>query len=260
MQQQGDKTGKRTAEAAVTPPPGTLVLLRHAQSLWNLENRFSGWADMDLSAGGIAEAHRAGALLRERAFVFDRAFVSVLTRATRTLDVVLAELGQGGLPVTADWHLNERHYGALQGLNKAETAARYGAEQFQRWRRGYHDRPPALDADDRRHPRFDPRYAGLAPELLPATESLADTERRVVPYWQQAIVPCLAAGERVLVVAHGNTFRALIRHLDRLSVAAVEKLEVPTGQPLVYEFNADLQPRRFYYLSSGSGQQPSAAG
>jgi 2,3-bisphosphoglycerate-dependent phosphoglycerate mutase len=240
-------------------PTGTLVLLRHAQSLWNLENRFSGWADMDLSAGGIAEAHRAGALLRAHRFVFDRAFVSPLRRAGQTLDIVLAELGQGELPVSVDWHLNERHYGALQGLNKAETAARYGTEQFQRWRRGYHDRPPALGLDDPRHPRFDARYAGFAPELLPAAESLADTERRVVPYWRQVIIPHLANGEHVLVVAHGNTFRALIRHLDRLSVAAVEKLEVPTGQPLVYEFNTDLQPRRSYYLSPGPGELPSAA-
>jgi 2,3-bisphosphoglycerate-dependent phosphoglycerate mutase len=234
-------------------------LLRHAQSLWNLENRFSGWADMDLSEGGIAEAHRAGALLRERGFVFDRAFVSSLRRATRTLDIVLAELGQRVLPVTADWHLNERHYGALQGLNKAETAPRYGAAQFQRWRRGYLDRPPALALDDPRHARFDPRYAGLASELLPATESLADTERRVVPYWQETIAPCVAGGERVLVVGHGNTFRALIRHLEQLSAEAVERLEVPTGQPLVYEFTSDLQPRRSYYLSPDSGPLPSAA-
>jgi len=246
-------------QASMNRPPGTLVLLRHAQSLWNLENRFSGWADIDLSPGGIVEAHQAGALLRARGFVFDRAFASPLKRATRTLDIVLAELGQGELPVTVDWHLNERHYGALQGLNKAETAARYGAAQFQRWRRGYADRPPALDVDDPRHPRFDAHYAGFAPELLPATESLADTERRVVPYWQQAIIPHLANGERVLVVAHGNTFRALIRHLDQLSVEAVEKLEVPTGQPLVYEFNTDLQPRRSFYLTPGPGELPSAA-
>ena len=245
-------------QASVNRPPGMLVFLRHAQSLWNLENRFSGWADMDLSAGGIAEAHRAGVLLRERGFVFDRALVSPLRRATQTLDIVLAELGQDALPVTVDWHLNERHYGALQGLNKADTAARYGAAQFQRWRRGYHDRPPALDVDDPRHPRFDRRYAGLAPELLPVTESLADTERRVVPYWQQAIAPRLADGEQLLVVTHGNTLRALIRHLDSLSVAAVEQLEVPTGQPLIYEFDERLQPRRSYYLSPG-GQLPSAA-
>jgi 2,3-bisphosphoglycerate-dependent phosphoglycerate mutase len=237
-------------EAPLSSPPGTLVLLRHAQSLWNLENRFSGWADMELSAGGIAEAQRAGALLRERGFGFERAFVSPLTRATQTLDIVLAELGQRDLPVTVDWHLNERHYGALQGLNKADTAARYGALQFQRWRRGYHDRPPALDLDDPRHPRFDRRYAAIAPELLPATESLADTEQRVVPYWREAIAPRVAAGERVLVVAHGNTFRALIRHFDGLSVEEVEKLEVPTGQPLVYEFSAGMQQRRSYYLSS----------
>lgn len=245
-------------ETPMSRPPGTLVLLRHAQSLWNLENRFSGWADMDLSVGGITEAHRAGALLRAHGFVFDRAFVSPLRRATQTLDIVLAELNQSELPVIANWHLNERHYGTLQGLNKAETAARYGAAQFQRWRRGYHDRPPALDVDDPRHPRFDRRYAMLAPELLPATESLADTEHRVVPYWQQVIAPRMMNGERVLVVTHGNTLRALIRYLDQLSVAAVEQLEVPTGQPLVYEFDAGLQPRRSYYLLPSPGQLPLA--
>jgi 2,3-bisphosphoglycerate-dependent phosphoglycerate mutase len=242
---------------------GTLVLLRHAQSLWNRENRFSGWADMELSEAGIAEAQRAGALLRQHGFVFDRAFVSLLRRATQTLDIVLAGLGQRELPVTVDWHLNERHYGALQGLNKAETAARYGAGQFHRWRRGYHDRPPALELDDPRHPRFEARYAGLAPGLLPVTESLADTERRVVPYWQQAIAPRVTAGEHVLVVAHGNTFRALIRHLDQLSVGAVEKLEVPTGQPLVYEFSREadrgLRPRRSRYLAPAAGPSPSIA-
>jgi 2,3-bisphosphoglycerate-dependent phosphoglycerate mutase len=236
-------------ETPMNRPPGTLVLLRHAQSLWNLQNRFSGWADMELSAGGIAEAHRAGALLRTHRFVFDRAFVSPLRRAGQTLDIVLAELGQNRLPVTVDWHLNERHYGALQGLDKAETAARYGAEQFQRWRRGYHDTPPPLAPNDPRHPQFDSRYAGVPLHLLPATESLADTEQRVVPYWQQTIVPRIAAGENVLVVAHGNTLRALLRHLDQLSVETVEKLEVPTGQPLIYEFDEHGHAQRSYYLS-----------
>jgi 2,3-bisphosphoglycerate-dependent phosphoglycerate mutase len=220
------------------PQPGTLVLLRHAQSQWNLENRFSGWADMDLSEGGIAEAHRAGRLLRDQGLRFDRAFVSPLRRATQTLDIVRAELGQDNLPVTVDWHLNERHYGALQGLDKAETAARYGAEQFRRWRRGYRDTPPPLAPNDPRHPRFDARYAELPPERLPATESLEDTERRVVAYWRQAIVPPLEWGETVLVVSHGNTLRALVKHLKGLSESEVERLEIPTGVPLVYEYRA----------------------
>jgi bisphosphoglycerate-dependent phosphoglycerate mutase family 1 len=204
--------------------------------------------------------HRRGPPCRcaaARAVLFStRVFVSPLRRSTHTLEIVLAELNQGELPVIADWHLNERHYGALQGLNKAETATRYGAAQFQRWRRGYDDRPPALDLDDPRHPRFDARYANVPPECLPATESLADTERRVVPYWQQAIAPRVVAGEHVLVVTHGNTLRALIRYLDGLSVEAVEKLEVPTGQPLVYEFDAGLRSLRSYYLSPGPGQLP----
>jgi 2,3-bisphosphoglycerate-dependent phosphoglycerate mutase len=227
------------------PQASTVVLLRHAQSVWNLENRFTGWADVGLSAHGRGEARLAGERLR---FAFDVAFVSRRARARQTLDIVLAELGQTGLPVGVSWRLNERHYGALQGLDKAETAARYGAGQFQRWRRGYLDRPPALAVDDRRHPRFDVAYADVPPELLPAAESLADTERRVVPYWQQVIAPQVAAGRRVLIVAHGNTLRALIRHLDGLSIAAVEKLEVPTGQPLVYRFDANLAPVQSYYL------------
>ena len=225
-------------QAPMNRPPGTLVLLRHAQSLWNLENRFSGWADMDLSEGGIAEAHRAGRLLRDHGLRFDRAFVSPLKRATQTLDIVRAELGQDKLPATVDWHLNERHYGALQGLDKAETAARYGAEQFQRWRRGYRDTPPPLAPNDPRHPRFDARYADLPTERLPATESLEDTERRVVAYWRQAIVPHLERGETVLVVSHGNTLRALVKHLRGMSESEVERLDIPTGVPLVYEYRA----------------------
>lgn len=216
------------------PQPGTLVLLRHAQSVWNVENRFSGWADVDLSAHGVDEARAAGVELRRRGFVFDIAFVSRHKRARRTLDLVLAELGQTGLPVEVSWRLNERHYGALQGLDKAETAARYGADQFRRWRRGYRDTPPALMADDPRHPRFDPAYADVPVELLPAAESLADTERRVVPYWQRVIAPPLAAGRTTLVVAHGNTLRALVKYLRNLSEAAVERLEIPTGKLLIY--------------------------
>jgi 2,3-bisphosphoglycerate-dependent phosphoglycerate mutase len=217
------------------PKPGTVVLLRHAQSVWNVENRFSGWADVDLSPNGIEEAFRAGAQLHRQGFVFDIAYVSRLMRARHTLDIVLAELGQNDVPVEVSWRLNERHYGALQGLDKAETALRYGAAQFQRWRRGYRDTPPALAADDPRHPRRDPAYADVAPELLPATESLADTERRVVPYWQEVIAPPLAAGKTALVVAHGNTLRALVKYLKNLTEAEVERLEIPTGQPLIYE-------------------------
>jgi len=213
---------------------GTLVLLRHAQSLWNVQNRFSGWADMDLSAAGVEEAHRAGALLREQGSVFDRAFVSPLLRATRTLDIVRAELGRSDLPVTVDWHLNERHYGALQGLNKTETAARYGAEQFHRWRRGYRDTPPPLAPDDARHPLFDALYANVPASLLPATESLEDTESRVVPYFEQEIAPWLARGKNILIVSHGNTLRALVKHLEGLSEMEVERLEIPTGMPRLY--------------------------
>jgi 2,3-bisphosphoglycerate-dependent phosphoglycerate mutase len=228
--------------------PGTLVLLRHAQSRWNVENRFSGWADMDLSEAGIAEAHRAGARLREEGIFFDRAFVSLLRRATQTLDIVRAELGQRQLPVTADWHLNERHYGALQGLNKTETAERFGAGQFHRWRRGYHDTPPPLAPNDPRHPRFDARYADVPLDQLPATESLADTERRVVPYFEEQIAPPLAAGQTVLVVSHGNTLRALVKYLEGMDDHAVEQREIPTGLPLVYRFSAGMRPLRACYL------------
>jgi len=214
---------------------GTLVLLRHAQSVWNVENRFSGWADVGLSARGVEEARLAGAQLRRQGFMFDIAFVSRLARARHTLDIVLAELGQAGLPTGVSWRLNERHYGALPGLNKADTEARYGEAQFQRWRRGYRDTPPALAADDPRHPRFDPAYADMPAELLPAAESLADTEQRVVPYWQQVIAPQLAAGKTALVVAHGNTLRALMKYLNDLTVPEVERLEIATARPLVYE-------------------------
>lgn len=226
----------------MTPRRGTLVLLRHAQSVWNVENRFSGWADVGLSERGLEEAHLAGEQLRRQGIVFNIAFVSRLARAKDTLNIVLAELGQTSLPIETSWQLNERHYGALQGLNKADTAARYGAEQFQRWRRGYRDTPPALAADDPRHPRHDPAYADVPAELLPATESLADTEQRVVPYWQQHIAPHLARGDNVLIVAHGNTLRALIKHLDNLSEAEVEKLEIPTGQPLIQDYGNNANP------------------
>ncbi len=226
------------------------VLLRHAQSLWNLENRFTGWQDVDLSPTGIEEAHRAGRLIRDHGFTFDRAFVSTLKRTTHTLDIVMHETGQTGITVERSWLLNERHYGALEGLDKKETAARYGDEQFQRWRRGYAERPPALTPHDTRHPRHSEHYAEVDPDQLPSTESLADTTRRVVEYWQTVIVPCLVRGKTILVVSHGNTLRGLVKHLDRLSDPEVERLEIPTGAPIVYEFNANAEPLRHYYLKA----------
>jgi 2,3-bisphosphoglycerate-dependent phosphoglycerate mutase len=240
-------------------PRSRVVLLRHAQSQWNLENRFTGWTDVDLSAHGVAEAYRAAALLKRHGLRFDRAFVSYLLRSTRTLDIVLQEIGQPQLPVERDWRLNERHYGALQGLNKKETADRYGTEQFFRWRRGYADRPPALEPDDPRHPRHDPMYTGVDPARLPATESLADTERRAVEHWREAIVPRIRAGETVLVVAHGNSLRGLVKYLDGISDADVERLEIPTGVPLVYEFDRDARPLRHYYLRDEAAGAPASA-
>lgn len=238
----------KSLQTRLTQQPGTLVLLRHAQSLWNLENRFSGWADIGLSEQGIDEAHHAGAALRRHGFHFDVAFASRLARATQTLDIVLAELGQRAVPVISDWRLNERHYGALQGLDKAETAARYGETQFQRWRRGWADRPPALAPDDPRHSRFDAAYADVPPVSLPVAESLSDTYRRVVPYWEQNIAPRIARGDNVLVVSHGNTLRALVKYLDGMDDRAVEQLEIPTGRPLVYRFSAGMRALRPRYL------------
>lgn len=246
----------RTGPAA---PVGRAVLLRHAQSQWNLENRFSGWQDMDLSESGLEEARRAAALLKRGGMRFDRAFVSTLKRAARTLDIVLKELGQPDIVIERSWRLNERHYGALEGLNKQEIAAKYGPEQFRAWRRGFATRPPMLDPNDPRHPRHDPRYLGIDPSLLPAGESLEDTYHRVVPYWDQAVVPCLRQGENVLVVSHGNTLRALVKHLDGLSDEQVERLEIPTGVPLVYEFDDEGRPLRHYYLQECGAAPVSAA-
>lgn len=237
-------TGRSEPGASV----GRAVLLRHAQSQWNLENRFSGWQDMDLSESGIQEARHAAALLKRAGLRFDRAFVSTLKRAAHTLDIVLKELGQPDIVIERSWRLNERHYGALEGLDKQEIAAKYGADQFRAWRRGFATRPPMLDPNDPRHPRHDPRYLGMDPSLLPAGESLEDTYHRVVPYWQEAIVPRLIQGENVLVVSHGNTLRALVKHLDGLSDEQVERLEVPTGVPLVYEFDGEGRVRQRYYL------------
>jgi phosphoglycerate mutase, BPG-dependent, family 1 len=228
-----------------------LIVLRHGQSIWNLENRFTGWTDVDLSAQGIAEAHGAGALLRQRGFAVDLAFTSVLKRAIRTLWLVLDELDRMWIPVVNAWQLNERHYGALQGLNKAQIAEKYGSEQIHLWRRSYATCPPALDKNDPRHPAFDPRYAGLDPLLLAGTESLKMTLERVVPYWEERIVTHLTQeGKTVLIAAHGNSLRALIKHLEHISDDAIPSLEIPTGAPLVYEFNAQLKVISHYYLEA----------
>lgn len=225
-----------------------LVLLRHGESQWNLENRFTGWTDVDLTDTGREQARQAGQLLKREGYDFDVAYTSVLKRAIRTLWIVLDELDRMYVPVHPVWQLNERHYGALQGLNKAETAAKYGDEQVLIWRRAYAVPPNPLADDDERHPRFDQRYANLDPAVLPNTECLADTVERVVPYWNETIAPAIRAGKRVLVSAHGNSLRALIRHLDNVSDDEIVGLNIPTGQPLVYELDENLRPIRHYYL------------
>ena len=225
-----------------------LVLLRHGESEWNEENRFTGWTDVDLCCDGIAEAHRAGRLLRESGYAFDEAHTSVLRRAIRTLWIVLDEMALMWLPVHRSWRLNERHYGALQGLNKDETARCHGAEQVHVWRRSYDVRPPALTRDDTRWPGHDPRYRDVDPAALPLTESLKDTVARFLPYWHETIAPALEAGRRVLIVAHGNSLRALVKHLDQMSDDAIVDLNIPTGVPLVYELDHALSPVRHFYL------------
>jgi 2,3-bisphosphoglycerate-dependent phosphoglycerate mutase len=222
-----------------------LVLLRHGESDWNRENRFTGWTDVDLSQQGIAEARAAGRLLKAGGYEFDIAYTSVLKRAIRTLWIALDELDRMWLPEEKSWRLNERHYGALQGLNKAEMAAKYGEAQVLAWRRSYDTPPPPLSPDDPRHEGRDPRYAGVK---VPMSESLKDTVARVVPYWQSSIAPALRAGKRVLVAAHGNSMRALVKHLDAISDEAIVKLNIPTGIPLVYELDESLKPSRHYYL------------
>jgi 2,3-bisphosphoglycerate-dependent phosphoglycerate mutase len=226
----------------------TLVLLRHGESTWNKENRFTGWTDVDLSKDGIVEAGRSGRLLNEAGFTFDLCHTSVLRRAIRTLWIVLDTMDLMYLPVHHSWRLNERHYGALQGLDKRETTEKYGKEQVLLWRRGYAVRPPALAEEDPRHPRFDPRYAGLGPDALPATESLEDTLARVVPYWKNSIAPEVKAGKRILIAAHGNSIRALVKYLDHIPDNEITGLNIPTGFPLVYEIDKDLHPIRHYYL------------
>ena len=225
-----------------------LVLLRHGQSAWNLENRFTGWTDVDLTEQGVAESHHAGQALAASGFEFDIAFTSVLKRAIRTLWIVLDELDLLWVPVVRHWRLNERHYGALQGLNKAETAQQYGSEQVYLWRRSFVVPPPALGLGDPRHPRFDRRYRCVDGALLPATESLADTLERVMPYWYEVIAPQLQQGAKVLVVAHGNSLRALVKHLDRVSDEDISELNIPTGIPLVYELDESLRVLNRQYL------------
>jgi len=226
----------------------TLVLLRHGESIWNKENRFTGWTDVDLTETGIAEAREAARLLRAEGFDFDLAFTSVLKRAIRTLWIVLDELDRMWLPVVHDWRLNERHYGALQGLNKAEMAAQYGEEQVLLWRRSYDVPPPPLDLDDPRHPRFDRRYADLSPDALPRAESLKDTVARFLPAWHDAIAPAIRSGKRVLIAAHGNSLRALVKYLDGIGDAAIVGLNIPTGVPLVYELDDSLRPLGHRFL------------
>jgi len=225
-----------------------LVLVRHGESIWNLENRFTGWTDVGLSERGMQEALAAGRILAHDGYTFDVAYTSVLKRAVKTLWVVLEEMDLMWIPVHRTWRLNERHYGALQGLNKAETAAKYGEAQTKLWRRSYSVRPPALDRSDERFPGRDRRYAGLTPEQLPLTECLEDTVARFLPYWEDVIAPSIRRGERVLIAAHGNSLRALVKHLDQVSDEEIVDLNIPTGIPLVYELNDDLTPNRHCYL------------
>jgi 2,3-bisphosphoglycerate-dependent phosphoglycerate mutase len=225
-----------------------LVLLRHGESDWNRENRFTGWTDVDLSPTGIEEAHHAGRTLLDRGLTFDVAFTSLLKRAVRTLWIVLDEMDLMWIPVYRSWRLNERHYGALQGLNKAETAARHGEQQVKAWRRSYDVRPPALEPADPRFPGHDRRYAGLTDRELPRTECLKDTVARFLPYWHETIAPAIRAGQRVIIAAHGNSLRALVKHLDGVSDDAVVELNIPTGMPLLYELDSDLRSLRHEYL------------
>ena len=225
-----------------------IILLRHGESIWNKENRFTGWTDVDLTEKGVEEAKKAGELLREAGFVFDLAHTSVLRRAIKTLWLALEQLDLMWIPVTHSWRLNERHYGALQGLNKAETATKFGDEQVLAWRRSYDTPPPELTPNDPRYAGSDPRYRGLAPNQVPLTECLKDTVARVLPYWNQSIAPDIRAGKRVLITAHGNSLRALVKYLDKVSDQDIVGLNIPTGVPLVYELDDALKPIRHYYL------------
>ena len=236
-----------------------LVLLRHGESVWNRENRFTGWTDVDLSERGRQEAQDAGQLLVTAATSSILAFTSVLKRAIRTLWYSLDALDLMWIPVAKSWRLNERHYGALQGLNKAETAQQHGDAQVKIWRRSYDIPPPALTPDDERHPSHDPRYAGLDPKALPLTESLKDTVARFLPYWHDAIAPAITSGRRVIIAAHGNSLRALVKYLDDVSESEILELNIPTGIPLVYELDDSLAPVRHYYLGDPAAAAAAAA-
>ncbi|MEN6522473.1 MAG: 2,3-diphosphoglycerate-dependent phosphoglycerate mutase [Anaerolineaceae bacterium] len=229
-----------------------VVLLRHGESIWNKENLFTGWTDVDLSEKGIEEAHNAGKLMKEAGYTFDLAYTSVLKRAIRTLWLALDEMDLMWIPIINNWRLNERHYGALQGLNKAETAAKYGNEQVHVWRRSYDVPPPVLEKDDPRFPGADPRYQGLTKEELPLTECLKDTVARFLPYWHSTIAPSIKAGKKVIIAAHGNSLRALVKYLDNIPDDEIAELNIPTGVPLVYELDADLKPIKHYYLGDQS--------
>ena len=236
-----------------------LVLVRHGESTWNLDNRFTGWTDVDLTPAGIAQAMDAGRLLKAEGYDFDLCYTSVLKRATRTLWHVLDEMDRTWLPVAHSWRLNERHYGALQGLNKSETARKYGDAQVLAWRRSYDTPPPALAPADPRSERGDLRYARLAPDQIPLTECLKDTVARVLPFWDEAMAPAIRAGKRVLVAAHGNSMRALVKHLDQVSDTEIVGLNIPNGIPLVYELDAQLKPLRHYYLGDAQAAAAAAA-
>ena len=236
-----------------------LVLVRHGQSVWNLENRFTGWTDVGLTEQGKSEAHAAGRMLKEGGYAFDVAFTSVLRRAVQTLWTILQEMNLEWIPVTNAWQLNERHYGALQGLNKSEMAEKYGEAQVKIWRRSYDVPPPALEMTDVRHPKFDPRYASLTPDQLPATESLKLTLDRVLPYWHSTSSPMIKSGRRVVVAAHGNSIRALVKYLDNISDADITELNIPTGLPLVYELDKDLKPIKNFYLGDPAEAAQKAA-
>jgi len=227
----------------------TLVLLRHGESIWNKENRFTGWTDVDLSEKGVEEAREAGRVMQAEKYVFDLAFTSVLKRAIKTLWLGLEEMDLMWIPVHNSWRLNERHYGALQGLNKQETVERFGEQQVKLWRRSYDIRPPALSPDDPRSPLKDPRYADLKPEEIPLTECLKDTVERVIPYWKSTIAPTVKSGKRVLIASHGNSLRALVKYLDKISDHEIVELNIPTGIPLVYQLtDDDLTPSKSFYL------------
>jgi 2,3-bisphosphoglycerate-dependent phosphoglycerate mutase len=237
----------------------TVVLLRHGESTWNQENRFTGWTDVDLSDKGRAEAAEAGRLLKDGGYVFDLAFTSVLKRAIRTLWITLDALDLMWIPVTKDWRLNERHYGALQGLNKAETAAKHGDAQVKIWRRSYDIPPPPLSSDDERYSGRDPRYRRIRRDEIPLTESLKDTVARFLPYWHETIAPTIKSGQRVLITAHGNSLRALVKYLDNVPDDQIVELNIPTGIPLVYELDENLRPLRHFYLGDPEAAARAAA-